>query len=128
MLNEAEKIIDSLLVDWHKWCSMDTGARELWYQSQAAGLKMWRASRQYDDQNGALDADAHQALMQAVDGVIEHLPGPEYTMVHVHAKNLAIGVTVWRSPRLPQNKDELNRLLVSTRINLYKKLSENGVI
>jgi hypothetical protein len=128
VLNESEKIIDSLLSDWHKWSSMDTGARELWYQGQAAGLKMWRASRQYDDQNGALDADAHLSLMQAVDNVIEHLPRPEYTIVHVHAKNLAIGATVWRSPRLPQNRDELQALLNSARGLVSRQLAELGVL
>ena len=87
---------------------------------------MWRASRQWDDWNGSLDAEAHMSLMQAIDDVINRLPTQEYNMIHVHAKNLSAGSIVWRNPRIPQNMIERSRLLISARLMLGNAVAQLG--
>lgn len=90
--------IDHLLAEWHHWCKAEKIA--IGYPGTAAGCAQYRASRQHDDQNGALDQDADNAMSQAVDGAIREMPDPWKSALHTEAKNLTSS-RVWTNPRIP---------------------------
>lgn len=96
--------IDHLLAEWHHWCKAEKLA--IGYPKTAAGCAQYRASRQYDDGNGALDQDADNAMSQAVDGVIRETPDPWRSALHIEARNLT-SARAWSSPRIPAEMIEL---------------------
>jgi hypothetical protein len=66
----------------------------------------YQASRQYDDTNGADDTDALGKLAIHIGHAIDRVDQPWRTALQVTAKNHAMGVSVWTSARLPEDKDE----------------------
>lgn len=90
--------IDHLLAEWHHWCKAEKTATG--YPRTAAGCSQYRASRQYDLHNGALDQDADNALSQAVDATIAKMADPWRSALHIEARNLT-SARVWESPRIP---------------------------
>ena len=69
--------------------------------------------------------------MRAVDYAVERIPNtpmPWCTCLQVHARNLYTGRVVWMSPRLPQEKGELELLLLEARNMLARRLLDVGVI
>lgn len=96
--------IDHLLGEWHHWSKSKSIG--LGYPKTAAGCSQYRASRQYDDSNGAIDQDADTALCQAVDAAIEAMADPWRTALHIEARNLTSS-KVWTSPRVPAEMLEM---------------------
>jgi hypothetical protein len=76
------------------------------YPSTCASTRDWRASRQWDNLNGALDADADAAMAEHVGIMVAQLADPWRTAIHILGRNRATGSTVWTSPRLPADMDE----------------------
>ena len=91
--------LNGLLSSWHVWSACFAYAQG--YASTSATTRMCRCSRQYDDQNGSLDAHIDNVMMQAVDAVVQDIAQPYRTALMIQARNLAVGVSVWASPRLP---------------------------
>lgn len=75
------------------------------YPMECPSTRGWRASRQYDDANGALDTDQRGALIRHIGHVVASIPDPYRTALYLVARNRATGVSVWRSARLPENED-----------------------
>jgi len=116
--------LDELLKLWHRWQSsyrLKTG-----YPGTAAGCDQYRASRQYDDTNGALDEDADTAMAKAIDAEVSRMKDPHRTAIHVEARNLSAW-RVWRSPRLPGDPVELARITTEARAMLWERLVNAGV-
>lgn len=63
----------------------------------------WRASRQYDDGNGAQDTDQRGMLIRHIGQVVAQIEQPYRTALYMVARNRASGTNVWRSPRLPED-------------------------
>ena len=96
-----EASLDALLVMWHTFASQEGIG---WgYPSRAPASHQYRVSRQYDDLNGAIDGDVDRTLAQAVGHQVDKIADPHRTALHMNARNLASGVSVWVSPRLPAN-------------------------
>lgn len=96
----------SLLVAWWKY----TRARDL----MGLGLPVecpstagYKASRQYDDINGAHETDSRGELLRHVGSLVDGIAEPYRTALYVLARNRSTGVSVWISPRLPADKDEV---------------------
>lgn len=90
---------DDLLSRWQAWASANVQTA-LSYPTTAAGAWRYRCSRQYDDENGAIDQDVENAIMSAVDRCIERVAQPWRSVLAMHAKNLCTGVACWRSARV----------------------------
>lgn len=125
MKDDSQDLLSDLLSRWHRW--IITNPPALGFPKRNAACSLYRASRQMDDANGALDSDAESAIMEAVDRAIDRLQQPYHTAVCFHARNLATGVTVWRSPRLPENDIELAKLVVASLAKLLLEFERDGV-
>lgn len=119
-INNDDAILNDLLGRWHRWaCDYRTAVG---YPTAAAYLAQYRTSRQYDDVNGALDGDVENCIMSGVDGCLNSVPQPYRNALHLNARNLVTGLTVWRSPRLPDDDMARAQLVAEARAMLLKRL------
>lgn len=114
--------IDHLLASWHQWASSERWGNG--YPSVAAGCGQYRASKQYDDTNGALDMAADVAQAQVVDSIIRTIHNPHNAALHMEARCLATA-RVWRSARVDQADAE--RIVREARAMLWMGLVEEGL-
>lgn len=130
MINETtqaqEASLDALLIIWHTWASSESVGQG--YPSEAPGTKMYRVSRQYDYENGAIDGEVDSTVASAVDHLVDTLVDPYRTAIRLNAKNLKTGVHVWRSPRLTFDPVERARIVVEARSQLARKLQAAGLL
>lgn len=104
-MSDTDEQLAELLSKWHSW-SAEQSPMARSYSSFNSTCRYSRTSRQYDDANGALDADIDRVLMEAVEAVIYDIADPWRTALSVQARNLATGAAVWNSPRLPADPRE----------------------
>lgn len=125
MRNDQEELISDLLRRWHIR-AVSTPPLTGYYTSNPA-CKLYRVSRQYDTDNGALDTDQDGQILEVVGYAIDQLEQPYKTAVEFNARNLATGAAVWRSPRLPADDIERAQLVVVARGKLLVLLRSAGV-
>lgn len=118
--------LDDLLSRWHHW-RMGYGYGR-GYNGAAAGTGDYQTSRQYDDANGALDDAIEDGVMKQVDFEISELAPSYQLLLQVQARAVYLGVTVWSSPRLPQDRGKLAQLAVAARQALITSLLAAGVM
>lgn len=123
---ELAEVISDLLARWHQWSAGHVYATG--YASINAACRMARASRQYDDQNGSLDAQIDVSLMEAVDAQIDEIPQPWRTALEVQARNLATGAAVWSSPRLPKDDQARRAVVVEARRQFAARLARANLL
>jgi hypothetical protein len=121
----AEHVSD-LLARWHCWSAGHSLVHG--YPTQSSSCRAARASRQYDDENGGLDAHVDAVLMQAVDGVVDQIPDPWRTALAVQARNLHTGRQVWSSPRLPVCPMLRGQIVVQARRKFIEGLARGGLV
>lgn len=130
MIDEAvqtiEASLDALLIIWHTWSSADQVGQG--YPSEAPGCKLYRVSRQYDTDNGALDGEVDAALGAAVDALVNQMQDPYRTAIHINARNLKTQVSVWSSGRLPFDPVERARIVAEAREQIARKLQAHGLL
>lgn len=126
MMEAVEASLDDILSRWHHWASRARLVRG--YAPRALVCGDYRTSRQYDDSNGALDSDLESSRMEAVDFQVSEMLDPHRTAIHAHARNLSLGLSVWLSPRLPQDLDARSRLIAQARDMLQKRLTTAGIL
>ncbi len=122
---DQNAILDELLSSWHRWAKGESHADG--FASTSAGLGDWRASRQWDDQNGALDGELDKSTMKTVDFQVSQMADPYRAAIHMNAKNLAAGRNVFQSPRVPTGIEGAN-ILKAGRAMLVLRLVNAGVI
>lgn len=130
MIDEQTKTIeaslDALLIMWHTHASMEGVG---WgYPSRAPASHQYRCSRQYDDQNGSLDGDVDKQIAKAVGHQVDKMTEPHRTAIHINARNLKVGVSVWQSPRLPADQMERARVVSDARDMLARRLIAEGLL
>ena len=118
--------LDDILSRWHHWASNARIVKG--FASRALVCGDFKVSRQYDDTNGALDGDLEDSTMKAVDFQVNEMLDPWRTAIHCNARNICAGVSVWSSPRLPQDKDARAAVVVVARGMLHKRLTAAGVL
>lgn len=126
MQSDIDTILNDLLVRWHrhsKGYQLGKG-----YPSSDTACRGHRASRQYDDSNGALDSALEDTIMEGFDAAIGRVPQPWNTALQFQARNMATGHAVWTSPRLPADPMERGVLLMEARNKLLRELSRDGVL
>lgn len=123
---EGDEILDDVLSRWHSWARSQGAVAG--HARTSAGMEMYRASRQHDDQNGALDSDLEHMRCKQVDFDVRQMPQPHQTAIYVDARNLCTGVAVWGNPRLPSDPEERAIVVIEARSMLTKKLLASGVL
>ena len=126
MPDESDAIIDDLLCRWAQWCRPVNLGRGFGQQSLVCG--QYRPSRQYDDENGALDEAIEHQRMKAVDFQIGEMEQPWRTAIHANARALVVGADVFISPRLPSDPEERSACIVVARVQLLGRLSRAGLV
>lgn len=114
--------ISHLLKRWHEWSSCDrvgTG-----YPGTAAGCSMYRASRQHDYDNGALDDEADNDMSRAVDKIISRMETPHRIALSFEARNLS-GAHVRRSLRI--DAQAVEAVTQDARLALWNGLVKDGL-
>ena len=114
--------IDHLLKSWHMWSSVERHGQG--YPGTAAGCAMYRASRQHDMENGAIDHATDMLQAQAVDGVIRKMPDPHRSALHFEARNLCSS-RVWMSARI--DLSEAERVVREARQMFWARIVSEGV-
>lgn len=94
-----------LLVLWYR-CEQAGALRVLGYPAECPSTAGYKASRQYDSENGAAEQDERGSMAKAVGGIVNAMPEPYRTALYCLARNRATGVSAWSSARLPADKDE----------------------
>lgn len=117
--------LDGLLSRWHQWQSA-TVTRG--WNRQALVVGSYRTSRQYDDQNGALDAHLDAIQMQAVEFAVQQMADPHKAAIYCLARALTLGVSVFMSPRLPVDAAERAVVVSDARGMLTRRLQSAGVM
>lgn len=126
MTEKIDASLDDILSRWHHWASNRLMVRG--YASRALVCGNYKVSRQYDDQNGALDGDIEADQMKAVDFQVSEMVDPYRSAIHCHARNLYLGVTVWGSPRLPDDAESRAWIVAKAREMLQRRLTLAGVL
>lgn len=126
VIDDIEEVLNDLLSRWHHWA--DHFRAVAGYNTCSSAMQQYRASRQYDSENGALDQDNENRTMAAVDACIDRVQQPHRTALHINARNLCTGNTVWRSVRLPADDMQRALLVAEAREKLTKLLSARGVL
>ncbi len=119
-------ILSDILVRWFHWQRIYALNRG--YPSQASGCGSFLPSRQYDSENGARDNDQEIERMEVVEFEVWEMPEPGRTAIHVHARALALGLSVFRSPRLPENQVQVLEIIAEAREELTRRLMGRGVM
>lgn len=117
-----EAQVDEWLKMWHSWASSVRASGG--YPGIAAGCALYRASRQYDDENGALDAAADISTAQAVQQVIEQMPAISQAALSMEARNLC-SVRAWSSARVPSS--EAKQIIQSAKVSLWGGMVKKGL-
>ena len=126
MRNEADEILDDILSRWHSWAEKQKARGG--YPNKAAGMEMYRSSRQYDDANGALDSDLDHRSYTQVDFQVEQMNQPHQTAIYLLARNLSTGYFVWVNRNLPSDPEEREAIVREARVIITKKLIASGVL
>lgn len=83
------------------------------FPAECPSTRGWRASRQWDDQNGAFDGEVEAKLAQRIGHLVSQVEQPWRSVLHMLARNRSSGVSVWRSPVVPNDPQERAEMVVA---------------
>lgn len=112
--------LEDLLSRWHQWQHADRVASG--HNSSGTGFQDYRTSRQYDDENGALDAAIENSIMATVQACVDALAPELRPACYMMARNAAVGAAVFRSRPISQGVQD------KAREQLLARLLAAGVI
>ena len=129
MPHSDDAILDDLLRRWHAWqrqAGVTVAVRG--YAPRALVLGDYRGTRQYDAENGTLEASLEDRTMRAVETAVRSIEAPWRDAIYEQALNLAVGRQVWRSSRLPPTDTERSQVIRQARRMLMVRLRLSGVM
>ena len=124
--HDSSDILDDILCRWHHWASSAQFVRGFAPRSLVVGD--FKVSRQYDDENGALDGDIEKQIMRTVDFCVVSMMDPHKAAIYANARALVVGCAVFSSPRLPQDRAERMAVIAEARSMLTRRLCDAGVL
>jgi hypothetical protein len=122
---QLEASLDHFLMLMHRYGSADQVGRG--YPSRAAGTEQYRPSRQYDNENGAMDGDVDHTIAASVCRIVDAMTDPHRTSLRIEARNLVTGVKAWSSARLPLCPVERSIVRTEARNRLWRALIAAGI-
>ena len=121
---ELEAQLDDVLSRWHWWSQGPKLVKGFSDGGSVTGA--YRASRQYDDVNGALDDALENARMRQVDFQISEIGDPWRSALSALARSLCVGAAVFHSPRIA--KGDRMRVTLEARAKLAIRLTSAGIL
>lgn len=121
----TDAAVSELLCRWHQW--QGTRMTRGW-NKQALVCGNFRISRQYDDANGALDAEVDHVQMKQVDFEVSEIPEPYRSAIYCLARALTVGAMVFVSPRLPADKAERDAMVAKARVMATNRFRAAGLL
>lgn len=121
--------LDDLLARWHRYTEGYRFSKG--YSNVSSTTRNFQIPTHWDWANGAVDEREEKIIMRGVSEAIERVPNdprPWKTMIQFEARNLAVGASVWHSPRLPTDKGEFEILRLEARNKTLKELYRQGVM
>jgi hypothetical protein len=118
--------LDDILSRWHSWQGGFKAVRG--FKGRALVVGDFRISRQYDADNGALDDEIEDAVMQQVDFEVNEMGDPHRSAIYALARALSLGLMVFSSARLPADPREKQIIINTARGILIARLVGAGVI
>ena len=115
--------VDAGLIDmlclWWRYESQYNPVRG--YGSDCPSTRGYQASRQYDDYNSALETDMRGREARDIGFIVHGIAEPYRTALHLLARNRVTGSNVWRSARLPDDREEC-AAITSEALNIFAQL------
>lgn len=112
---QLNDLLNECLVAWHRWSADYTVGSG--YSSRSPSCMLGPSGGNSD----GLD-------VEAIDAVIDGIPQPHRTALAFQARNLSSRAQVWASPRLPDNWEERQILLMEARNMLTRGLIAKGLL
>ena len=125
MQNEIDTLLDDLLAKWHFWAC---GYQHVGGVNSSVIFRNAKTSKGWDSINDIVDNEIEGGRMEAVNFHVMELEPVYRTALQLQARNLHTGVSVWSSPRLPQDPEKRTIILIEGRNILLRKLFAAGVI
>ena len=128
-----DEILNSLLSDWHQWM---TGAQINGVdRMDDPAFRNARAYRGWDSSEEVIEKELHSDTMKTIDFHVSGdsrgqggLAEPYRSAIYCLARNCHAGVSVWSSPRLPQDPMERGVIVLEARNQLMRRLIAAGVM
>jgi hypothetical protein len=124
MVNEIESLLSDLLQSWHSWAM---GYKHVGGINSSPMFRGSKPNKTREDDDG-IDGSLHNSTMETIDGQVMEMEPVHRTVLQLQARNLCTGVSVWRSPRLPDDAEERAVLLIEARNKLMRRLIAVGVV
>lgn len=118
--------LDDVLCRWHQWQGKAVLTRGMNRRSLVVGDYQPEGGYRVDDD--AVDADTEHRTMRVVDFQLREMADPYRTAIHVIARAVTLGVTVFSSPRLPQDRVALDIICTEARRQAIDRLVRVGVL
>lgn len=125
MRGEIDSILDDLLKSWHRWAK---GYQHVGGINSSPMFRNAKTSKGWDSLSDIADESIDAAKFEAVDFHVMSLEPAYRTALQLQARNLHTGVSVWSSPRLPQDPEERTIVLMEARNRLMRCLLTAGVM
>ena len=127
MKNDADHIVDDLLIRWHQWQRIPR-PRGHAHRSTVVGEYQSRSEFSNDDEAGALDDALENRRMMAVDFEVREIHEPHRSAIYVLARALTHGVMVFLSPRLPADKAHRDAVLTEAKAIATRRFQSAGLL
>lgn len=121
----TDAAVCELLSRWHQWQNV---RHTRGFAPKALVVGEFRISRQYDDANGALDAELDHFQMKQVDFEVSQIQEPYKAAIYCLARALTVGVMVFVSPRLPQDKAQREALVSKAKAMATDRFMAAGLL
>ncbi len=121
--------LDDLLVMWHRYRAGYSVGRG--FSGRDATCRDFQTPTHWDWRNGALDGRVDAVIAKGVSDAVDTIPNAPRrwnTALAFEARNLASKASVWSSPVLPKDKEELAVLVLEARTMLLDRLRRAGVL
>ena len=125
MHNDSSAILDDLLKSWHQWAK---GYQHVGGINSSPMFRDAKTSRGWDTLDVIVDETIDSCRMESINFHVFELQPDHRTAIQLNARNLATGVSVWNSPRLPQDPQARVVLVIEARSRLLRRLLSAGVV
>ena len=124
MTSEAALLKD-ILSRWHVWASgyqANAGRTACAMFSNAKTPNHWQTADSVTDEQ--IDANG----LRAVDFQVSEMEEPYKSAIYEYARNCYTGHSVWRSPRLPADREARIMVLAEAKAQISERLINAGVL
>ena len=125
MQDEQNTILNDLLSRWHSWCKAYSFVAQ---HTTSPLFTQVTSSRRWDSADEVIQDDVDDSTMEAVDFHVYQLPEQQKAVIHIYARNLHCGASVWSSPRVPKDPMERAIILMEAKNALTRRLMTAGVV